>query len=99
MKCGARRLVGSRVEAMEKKVVGIFHNPWRTDYEPRRSLAELYRRAVWLKANPRTEDYMRALFAERYPRGIFINTDAAPDWPRELSSADTVVLLYPDAIG
>ena len=84
---------------MEKKVVGIFHNPWRTDYEPRRSLAELYRRAVWLKANPRTEDYMRARFAERYSHGVFINADVEEDWLRELRSADTVVLLYPDAIG
>ena len=50
---------------MDKKVIGLFHDPWRSDIDPHRSLAELYRRAVWLKANPRGEDYMRALFASR----------------------------------
>ncbi len=84
---------------MERKVVGVFHNPWQSEYDPRRSLAELYRRAVWLKANPRNEDYMRALFAERYPRGHFVNADAGGDWRREVRAADTVVLLYPDATG
>jgi len=88
---------------MERKVVGVFHNPWRADYDPRRSLAELYRRAVWLKANPRDEEYMRALFAERYPDGLFLSTaggdGAGGDWRRELAAADTVVLLYPDAVG
>jgi hypothetical protein len=83
---------------MERKVVGVFHNPWRADYDPRRSLAELYRRAVWLKANPRDEAYMRALFAERYPGGVFTTT-GGDDWRRALPSADTVVLLYPDSNG
>lgn len=83
---------------MEWKVVGVFHNPWRADYDPRRSLAELYRRAVWLKANPRDEAYMRALFAERYPGGVF-TTAGGDEWRRELPSADTVVLLYPDSNG
>lgn len=84
---------------MERKVVGIFHNPWRADYDPRRSLAELYRRAVWLKANPRDEAYMRALFAERYPRAEFVDADADPRWVERLRDADTVVLLYPDSTG
>ena len=83
---------------MERKVLGVFHNPWRTDYDPRKSLAELYRRAVCLKANPRAEEYMRALFAERYPEGRFVTT-GGDDWRRELPAADTVVLLYPDASG
>jgi hypothetical protein len=83
---------------MERKVIGVFHNPWRSDYDPRQSLAELYRRAVWLKANPRDEAYMRALFAERYPDGVFTTT-GGDEWRRELPSADTVVLLYPDANG
>ena len=84
---------------MDRKVLGVFHNPWRGDYDPRRSLAELYRRAVWLKANPRDEAYMKALFAERYPQGVFANADDGPGWRRELPSADTVVMLYPDATG
>jgi hypothetical protein len=84
---------------MERTVVGVFHNPWRSDYDPRKSLAELYRRAVWLKANPRDEAYMRALFAERYPRGRFVKTESAEDWRAGLDAADIVVLLYPDSNG
>ncbi len=84
---------------MERKVVGVFHNPWREDYDPKRSLAELYRRAVWLKANPRREDYMRALFTERYPAGAYVNADHEPHWTQRLADADTVVMLYPDATG
>lgn len=84
---------------MNRHVVGIFHNPWRADYDPRRSVAELYRRAVWLKSNPRDEAYMRALFAERYPQGVFVNADAEPRWADELRAADTVVMLYPDSTG
>jgi hypothetical protein len=84
---------------MERKAVGVFHNPWRSDYDPRRSLSELYGRAVWLKANPRGEEYMRALFAERYPEGVFVTTAGGEDWRRAVAGADTVVLLYPDSIG
>jgi hypothetical protein len=84
---------------MDRHVVGIFHNPWRADYDPRRSVMELYRRAVWLKANPREEAYMRALFNERYPRGVFVNADSESRWAEELRAADTVVMLYTDATG
>ena len=84
---------------MERKVVGLFHNPWRSDYDPRRSVAELYRRAVWAKANPRDEAYMRALFAERYPGGVFLNAGGGEDWRPEAAAADTLVLLYPDSTG
>ncbi|HYE16225.1 MAG TPA: hypothetical protein VD968_17435 [Pyrinomonadaceae bacterium] len=82
---------------LKREVLGVFHNPWRDDYDPRRSIGELYRRAVWLKANPRSETYMRALFKERYPEGRFVST--AEDWKARLASADTVVLLYPDSTG
>ena len=84
---------------MDRKVIGDFHNPWRSENDSSRSLAELYRRAVWLKANPRDEAYMKALFVERYPQGVFVNADTGPEWRRELASADTVVMLYPDATG
>jgi hypothetical protein len=84
---------------MDKKVIGVFHNPWRKEYDPHRSLAELYRRAIWLKANPRDEAYMRALFLERYPHGTFFDADRDPAWRNHLATADTVVMLYPDAIG
>lgn len=84
---------------MDKKIIGVFHNPWRAEYDTDKSLAELYERALWLKANPRSEDYMMKLFAQRYPQGLFINADEQPDWAGRISSADLIVLLYPDAIG
>ena len=84
---------------MDKKVIGIFHNPWQSEYEPRKSLTELYARAVWLKANPRSEAYMREQFAQRYPGGTFINVDEEPGWIGQVSTTDLIVLLYPDSIG
>jgi hypothetical protein len=51
-----------------------------------------YRRALFERANPRTPEYMRALFAERYPDGL-----VASDVPA--TNVETIVLLYPDAIG
>jgi hypothetical protein len=84
---------------MPDEIVGIFHSPWQGSYDQHKSLAQLYRRAVWLKANPRDEQYMHALFRERYPNGKFVATSRDPNWAKQLSSADTVVLLYPDSIG
>ncbi|HJQ68935.1 MAG TPA: hypothetical protein VKA70_08185 [Blastocatellia bacterium] len=84
---------------MEREVIGIFHNPWQSRYEPRRSLAQLYRRAVWLKANPRSVAYMEELFLERYPQGRFINVDEQSGWRESVAAADAVVMLYPDSIG
>lgn len=42
---------------------------------------------------------MRALFAERFPQGEFINVDVDHDWQKKACGADSLVLLYPDAIG
>ena len=84
---------------MDRRTVGLFHNGWQSEYDPHQSPAGLYRRAVWLKANPRSEAYMRKLFAERYPHGRFVNADEQRDWGAQVAAADAVVLLYPDAIG
>lgn len=69
--------------------LGVLHDPWpaRRAKGPWR-----YRTMVEFKANPRDEAYLRKLFAERYPDGRI----GAPD---EATTADRVVLLYPDAIG
>jgi hypothetical protein len=69
--------------------VGVLHDPW-----PARRGGRLrrYRTMVEFKANPRDEAYMRALFAERYPDGRL----GGPD---DVSGAERIVLLYPDAIG
>jgi hypothetical protein len=87
---------------MHRRVVGLFHFPWtESDFTGRseRGLAAKFRYAVWFKANPRSEAYMRALFAERHPEGQFVVARRDPDWLEAVACADTVFLLYPDAIG
>lgn len=90
---------------MHYRIVGIFSYPWNPDYQfgqtplSQGSPMELYRKMVWLKANPRPEAYMKTLFFEQWPTGIFVNADNSPDWMNHISRADTVILLYPDAIG
>lgn len=78
-------------------VVGVLHHPWGEDYGyealPRRRPRRVYRRTLWWKSNPRDAEYMRALFAERYPDGLLHVGDLDPP------PAGTTVLLYPDAIG
>jgi hypothetical protein len=77
-------------------VVGVLHYPWGEDFGyqalPRKRPRRIYRRTLWWKANPRHPEYMRALFAERYPDGK-LHEGAQPPL------AETTVLLYPDAIG
>ena len=83
----------------ERNSLGIFYNPWKSSYDHKQSIQELYGRAIWLKANPRSEEYMRSLFAERWPNGVFVDIHSNSDWQSLVKSADNVVLLYPDAIG
>jgi hypothetical protein len=87
---------------MTHRVVAVYHNPWPQcglERPPGRSPAALYRFAVWYKANPRSEDYMRALLAERLPEAAWVSIEQDADWPERVAVADQVVLLYPDAIG
>lgn len=88
---------------MIRRVVGLFSRPWREDLTvsapPALNPLKMYHWAVWYKANPRDEDYMRALFNEHYPEGDFFNIDQENDWRAAVGQADKVVLLYPDAIG
>jgi len=84
---------------MDRTVLGLYHSPWKSSYDPHESIVELYRSAVWQKANPRDEGYMKALFLERYSHGIFVNADDDPNWRHAVPVADTVVMLYPDATG
>jgi hypothetical protein len=78
------------------QVVGILTYPFGEDFglsaAPRRTLRRAYRRALYERANPRTPEYMRSLFAERYP-----NAPVVDDLPA--GEACELVLLYPDAIG
>lgn len=88
---------------MQHRVVGLFHMPWDPEFKVPcnvlKSPLAKYRWAVWFKANPRNESYMRNLFKERYPDGAFINLDKEVDWVSHVKAADSVILLYPDAIG
>jgi hypothetical protein len=86
------------------KTLGVFHFPWEAIYvskgDPGRTPLALYKKAVWYKANPRNEDYMRTLFAELYPEGVFLNIDHNyENWRQIVSEADRIVLIYPDATG
>jgi len=90
---------------MSSKVIGLYNSGWWKEYtfpaKPSRNPLYLLPWACWFKANPRTEDYMRTLFVERYPDGEFINTEtlSAASLKSCIADAHTIVLLYPDAIG
>ena len=83
---------------MTTPVMGLFRR-WEAPDASARGLSSRLARAVWYKANPRDEAYMRRLFAERYPDGVFVCADREADWPARLVEGASVVLLYPDAIG
>ena len=87
---------------MTGDVVGIFHDSWvRIRQVPTsfRNPFGLWLKAVWFKANPRSSDYMKALFAERYPGATFLDTGAGPISVATMVGSSKVVLLYPDSIG
>jgi hypothetical protein len=83
-------------------VIGIFQDRWvgiRQLPTSFRNPLGLWMKAVWYKANPRSPDYMKALFAERYPGAIFLDTGAGAISAATMAGASKVVLLYPDSIG
>lgn len=47
----------------------------------------------------RDETYMRSLFQEHYPNALFVKVDSDGTWRQKIKGADTIVLLFPDAIG
>lgn len=87
---------------MTHRVVALYHSPWPcagltrpASFQP----IALYRYAIWYRANPRSADYMRALLQEHFPTAEWLNTSVDTDWIQRISRADTIILLYPDAIG
>jgi hypothetical protein len=96
---GDRHMVEGQQLTDQAGTIGLFLDTWHHSSQPGKSLIQLYRRSVWLKANPRSENYMRALFRSRYPTGSFLNVLEHPGWMKEVASASEVVLLYPDATG
>jgi hypothetical protein len=87
---------------MSPNIVGMFYDPWRRIREAPTSFRNplrLWKKAVWYRANPRSDAYMEALLSERYrdARILRIEDQAQPlDLDRRTSR---VVLIYPDAIG
>ena len=88
---------------VRRRALGIFHSAWSNEYGDsslkRRTLRGVHGKAVWRKANPRNEEYMKGLFRSRWPEGDYVNADSDPQWYRRVPSANPVILLYPDAIG
>ena len=83
-------------------MIALYYSPWPADGPKRPPISRpfaQYLYAVWYKANPRDAGYMRALQQERLPAAEWVEVSADGDWITRVSSADKIVLLYPDAIG
>lgn len=78
--------------------LGLLHDPWREEgAETGTGVLARYRRGLRHKANPRSEAYLRELFAERYPDGRLVRW--TPGLDESLGRTSRVVLVYPDATG
>lgn len=87
---------------MNGEIVGIFHDRWAHVRQLPTSFRNpfgLWMKAVWYKANPRSSDYMKALFAECYPGATFLDVAASAISAPTIARASKIVLLYPDSIG
>jgi|GEM_PF-1736221 len=88
---------------MNPKIVGLFRDQQSLElagyYAGARNPMARYRKTVWYKAHPRSREYMRELFLQRYPEGSLVCLDESSDWLSFVSDADVIVLLYADAIG
>ena len=85
-----------------QKTTGIYWNPLKSLEAAGRGnggALQLFRKVVSYKANPRSEEYMKALFFEKHPDGEFVDKGGGRDWLDAVAGADLVVLLYPDSIG
>jgi hypothetical protein len=94
-----------RIEAraLTKKIVGLFTDQRDTDLSRWQAGSHhplaIYRRTLWYKARPRSEDYLRSMFDQRYPSAAFIRVDGETGWHSSIADADVVVLVYADCIG
>lgn len=87
---------------MTERTIGILFDPWvsiRQTPTSFRNPLRLWKKAVWYRANPRSDAYMKSLFSQRYPDAKLVTLgDRA--FPADFDSrAAKIVLLYPDAIG
>ncbi len=85
------------------EVVGLFYDMWNSAAAGLpahgRGPRQLYRRAVWIKSNPRSAADMKRLLNETWPGARFVDIRSEPAWLNGAKDCETLVLLYPDAIG
>ncbi len=83
--------------------LGLYYDVWghgETGPPARsRNPRQMFRRAVWFKSNPRSATAMKQLFLESFPDGQFVDVAKSQTWRGEAAGCESVVLLYPDAIG
>ncbi len=83
---------------MTKSIIGIWlTDPPSSNLGVQRSLKhpiQMYKDVVRYKSNPRSSEIMKAMFKERFPTGVLVNSDL-----KMINTADEIVLLFPDAIG
>jgi hypothetical protein len=88
---------------MAQSTVGIYSSKLDSTIAPYKGryvgLIAKYRRVIWYTASPRPEQYMRDLFAAFAPDGKFVHVEQDSRWEAAAKATDTIVLLYPDAIG
>jgi len=78
--------------------VGLLHIP--KDYSsPPPGVAGAWRRHLVANAVVRDREYMMALFNSHFPSGTVVDVDDGQIPPEVASSADNIVLLFPDSIG
>ncbi len=89
---------------MSQRVVGLYFDPWAGPEISSTSLKlsqplKRYKKAVWVKSNPRDQEYMNLLFAEKYDGGLFVKVNGPDEARTAAINADKVIILYPDSIG
>lgn len=86
----------------ECKYIALWHDPWirqrNGDFGGFGVLIRKFRKAVYSKANPRSEEYMQALCGELIPDAKWLSVKDS-DWEEQVKHADVIYLVYPDAIG
>ncbi|WP_420547782.1 hypothetical protein [Curvivirga sp.] len=84
-----------------RSVVGLYSafGNWPIPPQEGRGLIARFKRASWSLPKRRGKEYMLELFQEQFPDGEFIDTDENEQWLEKVGNIDTVVLLFPDAIG
>lgn len=82
-------------------MIALLYDPWAGIAElpvTLRHPLQLWRKAIWFRANPRDPGYMRARLQETWPGARCLEVTERLD-AAALGDTREIVLLYPDAIG